>query len=212
MESPENLPLEEKSVRRAYRAYAPVYDLLFDWVFRPGRRLAVESLGIRPGDRVLEVGIGTGLNLSYYPRHCQLVGVDISEEMLNRARDRIRRLGLSSARARVMDATRLEFPDGSFDRAVATYAVSAVPEPLRVLQEMARVVRPGGVLVILNHFRSEGPVAGALEDLVAPICSHLGWKSNLALNPLLESASLVPDSVDRVNLFGGWRLVRITRN
>jgi phosphatidylethanolamine/phosphatidyl-N-methylethanolamine N-methyltransferase len=102
----------------------------------------------------------------------------------------------------------MDFGDNEYDKAVATYTISAVPDPIAVLREMRRVVKPGGTIVILNHFRSDGRLTGGLEDLVAPVCTRLGWKSNLALTPLLEQVGLVPELIVKVNMFNGWRLVK----
>jgi phosphatidylethanolamine/phosphatidyl-N-methylethanolamine N-methyltransferase len=109
---------------------------------------------------------------------------------------------------KTMDATTMDFGQGEFESAVATYTISAVPDPVGVLREMKRVVKPGGNIVVLNHFRSERPAVGRLEDLVAPVCTRLGWKSNLPLEPLLKQVGLVPDITAKVNLFNGWRLIR----
>jgi len=200
--------LEKRQVKRAYALYSPVYDFLFDWIFHPGRQAAVKLLGIQPGDRILEVGIGTGLNFGLYPPRSQLVGIDLSEQMLEKAQAKIEELGLDNVTLKVMDAGATDFADNEFDRALATYVISAVPDPVAVLREMRRVVKPGGILVILNHFRSERALVGALEDLLAPLCTRLGWKSNLSLRPLLNQVGLTPDLVARVNLFNGWRLIR----
>lgn len=200
--------LEKRHVQRAYEFWAPVYDFLFDWIFAPGRAAAIRHLRIQPGDRVLEVGIGTGLNLPLYPPTVHLTGIDLSSEMLDKAVDRVQTLAMPNVILKVMDATAMDFADDEFDSAVATYTVSAVPDPVAVLREMRRVVKPGGTLVFLNHFRSERRVTGRVEDLLAPVCSRLGWKSNLAMTPLLASVGLTPDLVARVNLFNGWRLVK----
>lgn len=200
--------LEKRQVKRAYALYSPVYDLLFDWIFHPGRQAAVKFLDIQPGDRILEVGIGTGLNLSLYPPDCEPVGIDISERMLEKAQAKIEELGLSNVTLKVMDAGATDFADNEFDRALATYVISAVPDPVGVLREMRRVVKAGGTLVILNHFRSEKLLVGDLEDLLAPVCTRLGWRSNLALEPLLREVGLTPDLITKVNLFNGWRLIR----
>ena len=109
---------------------------------------------------------------------------------------------------KVMDATSMDFGDNEFDKAVATYTISAVPDPVAVLREMRRVVKPDGIIVILNHFRSERRITGWVEDVLAPICTRLGWKSNLPLAPLLEQVGLVPESITEVNMFKGWRLVQ----
>jgi len=204
-----DVALQKRQVQRAYELYAPVYDFIFDWVFAPGRAAAVRRLELTPGDSVLEVGIGTGLNLPLYPATCRLTGVDLSQEMLDKAVERVQSLAMPNVTLKVMDATALDFDDNEFDKAIATYTISAVPDPVAVLREMRRVVKPGGLLVILNHFRSERRVVGRVEDWVAPVCTRLGWKSNLALTPLLKRVGLTPELVVRVrvNLFNGWRLV-----
>ena len=200
--------LEKRQVERAYELYAPVYDFIFDWIFAPGRVAAVKHLDIQRGDSVLEVGIGTGLNLPLYPPACRLTGIDLSAEMLDKAVERVQTLAMPNVTLKVMDATSMDFADDEFDKAVATYTISAVPDPVAVLREMRRVVKPGGLLVTLNHFRSERRVVGWLEDLVAPLCTRLGWKSNLALGPLLAAVGLEPEVVARANMFNGWRLVK----
>ena len=200
--------LEKRQVERAYELYAPVYDFIFDWIFAPGRVAAVKHLDIQRGESVLEVGIGTGLNLPLYPPASRLTGIDLSEEMLDKAVERVQTLAMPNVTLKVMDATSMDFEDDEFDKAVATYTISAVPDPVAVLREMRRVVKPGGVLVILNHFRSERRIVGWLEDLVAPLCTRLGWKSNLALGPLLAVVGLEPELVARANMLNGWRLVK----
>src|SRR5881296_782355 len=202
-----DVALEKRQVQRAYELYAPVYDFIFDWIFAPGRSAAIKQSGLSPSDTVLEVGIGTGLNLPLYPAACRLTGIDLSSEMLDKAVERVQNLAMPNVTLKVMDATSMDFGDNEFDKALATYTISAVPDPVAVLREMRRVVKPGGTLVILNHFRSERRVTGWVEDMLAPLCTRLGWKSNLSLEPLLERVALVPEAIDYVNLFKGWRLV-----
>ena len=199
--------LEKRQVQRAYELYAPVYDFIFDWIFAPGRTAAVKQLAIQRSDSVLEVGIGTGLNLPLYPWSCQLTGIDLMQEMLDKAVERVHNLAMPNVTLKVMDATSMDFGENEFDKALATYTISAVPDPIAVLREMRRVVKPDGIIVILYHFRSQRRVTGWIEDMLAPLCTRLGWKSNLALAPLLEQVALVPESIDYVNLFKGWRLV-----
>jgi phosphatidylethanolamine/phosphatidyl-N-methylethanolamine N-methyltransferase len=200
--------LEKRQVERAYELLAPVYDFIFDWIFAPGRTAAVSQLALAPNDTVLEVGIGTGLNLPLYPPLTRLTGIDLSSEMLDKAVERVQNLAMPNVTLKVMDATSLDFADNEFDKALATYTISAVPDPVAVLREMRRVVKPGGTLVLLNHFRSDRRVIRLAEDLVAPVCTRLGWKSNLAMKPLLAQVGLTPELVQKVNMFNGWRLVK----
>jgi phosphatidylethanolamine/phosphatidyl-N-methylethanolamine N-methyltransferase len=202
-----DVALEKRQVERAYEFYAPVYDFIFDWIFAPGRAAAVRQLSLAAGDSVLEVGIGTGLNLPLYSPNCRLTGIDLSQEMLDKAIERCQELAMPNVTLKVMDATSLDFGDNEFDKAVATYTISAVPDPVAVLREMRRVVKPDGAIVILNHFRSERRLTGWAEDMVAPVCTRLGWKSNLALKPLLTAVGLEAEAIAKVNLFNGWRLV-----
>ena len=203
-----DVALEKRQVQRAYEFWAPAYDFIFDWIFAPGREAAIKHLELTREHSVLEVGIGTGLNLPLYPATCRLTGIDLSQEMLDKAVERVQTLAMPNVTLKVMDATSLDFGDDEFDRAIATYTISAVPDPVAVLREMRRVVKPGGVLVILNHFRSERRATGLFEDFVAPLCTRLGWKSNLPMKPLLERVGLTPELITTVNMFNGWRLVK----
>ncbi len=200
--------LEKRQVTRAYGLYSPIYDFVFNRIFRPGRMAAIQLLDIRPDEQILEVGIGTGLNLPLYPTRCRLTGIDISTKMLEKAQAKVEELALDNVTLKVMDAAATDFADNEFDRALATYVISAVPDPLAVLREMRRVVKPDGAIVLLNHFRSASRLVGAFEDLVSPLCTRLGWKSNLPLEPLLQEAGLAPELTTKVNVFNGWRLLK----
>jgi len=200
--------MDYETINRAYAILSPVYDFLFDKIFYPGRVAAVDLLEIQPGNRVLEVGVGTGLNLPLYSRDCNVTGIDISKEMLRKAEERVLALGMVNTKLMVMDCAKLDFPDDSFDRVIATYVISAVPDPVKTLLEMRRVCKPSGHLVILNHFKSENPVIGMFEKLLAPVCTKIGFNTELKLMPLLERVALSPDQMHRVNLMNGWRLVR----
>src|SRR2546428_2281666 len=152
-----DVALEKRQVQRAYELYAPVYDFIFDWIFAPGRTAAVKLLALERSDSVLEVGIGTGLNLPLYPATCHLTGIDLSQEMLDQAVERGQTLAMPNVTLKVMDATCLDFGDNEFDKVVATYTISAVPEPVAGLKVVRRVAKPVGVIRLLKHLRSGRP-------------------------------------------------------
>ena len=166
--------LERDRVAEAYGRWAPVYDIVFGPVFSRGRRAAVDAAE-RIGGRILEVGVGTGLSLDHYSKNDRIVGIDISEPMLAKARKRVRRLRLNHVETiAVMDAERLMFPEASFDVVVAQYVVTAVPNPEKALDEFARVVRPGGEIILTSRIGADGGVRGKLERWLMPITSRLG--------------------------------------
>lgn len=168
--------MDESAVRDAYRRWAPIYDNTFGLVARRGRRHAVEVINDSDG-RVLEVGVGTGLSLPEYGSHLEIVGIDLSPEMLEKARERVSTQDLSNVTGlHEMDAGDLRFPDASFDTVVAMYVMTVVPDPERVMRELARVVRPGGQVLLVNHFSQEEGVRGWVERRMAPFAEILGWR------------------------------------
>ena len=165
-------------VAAAYGRWAPVYDIVFGPVFRRGRNAAIVAAE-QAGGRVLEVGIGTGISLPDYDRRTRLVGVDISEPMLEKARERVRRLKLVNVEAiDVGDAERLSFADGSFDVVVAQYVVTAVPNPEAALDEFVRVVKPGGEIIITTRIGAEAGLRRVIERTLMPLTSRLGWRTD----------------------------------
>jgi phosphatidylethanolamine/phosphatidyl-N-methylethanolamine N-methyltransferase len=168
--------LDTATITRAYARWAPVYDLVFGAVFEKGRRSSIEAAE-RIGGRVLEVGVGTGISLPDYSRQTKLVGIDISEPMLRKAQGRKRELKLDNVEAlSVMDVGHLGFPDESFDVVVAQYVITAVPDPDAALDEFARVLKPGGEIILVNHISAEGGMRRAFELQFAPIARRLGWR------------------------------------
>ena len=165
-------------VAQAYGRWAPVYDLVFGPVFRQGRSAAIVAAE-KIGGRILEVGVGTGISLPGYKPSSRLTGIDISEPMLDKARERVRRLGLANVEAiQVGDAEALDFPDAAFDVVVAQYVVSAVPNPERALDEFARVVKPGGEIIITTRVGAEGGLRNAIERGLMPVTSRLGFRTD----------------------------------
>lgn len=199
--------VENDFVERVYEKLSKVYDLIFGPTLHPGRLHAIERMGIQPGDRVLEVGVGTGINTSLYPFYCHITGVDLSSSMLDKARERVEREGLRHVRLLEMDAQNLKFEDDSFDIVYAPYLVSVVPDPLLVAREMRRVCKPGGKIIILNHFRSATPILSRLERAISPFTVHIGFKSDLDLPAFLAQAELEPVSIEKVNRPRIWSLV-----
>ena len=168
--------LDKGTIEKAYARWAPVYDLVFGAVFDRGRQAAIEAAE-RIGGRILEVGVGTGISLPDYKRSNRLVGVDLSVPMLKKARERVAALGLANVDAlAVMDAERLGLPDASFDVVVAQYVITAVPHPEATLDEFARVLKPGGEIVLINHIGAETGLRRAFEQGLAPVARQLGWR------------------------------------
>jgi phosphatidylethanolamine/phosphatidyl-N-methylethanolamine N-methyltransferase len=203
------------AVAKAYDRWAPFYDLVFGAVFRQGRSDAIRAAE-RVGGRILEVGIGTGISLPGYSRSSRIVGVDISPDMLEKARARVERLGLTNVEdIRVDDAERLSFGDNAFDVVVAQYVVSAVPHPVRALDECARVCRPGGEIIITTRVSAESGFRGGVERALMPITSRLGFRTEFPFSlytdwvagrsdvALIESRPIPP--------FGHFSLVRFAK-
>ena len=199
--------VESDFVERVYERLASVYDLTFGPTLHPGRLHARERMVIASGDRILEVGVGTGINASLYPSHCHVTGIDLSTSMLDKARERVARQGLRNIRLLEMDAAALTFADNSFDIVYAPYLVSVVPDPVHVVKEMRRVCRPGGRIIILNHFRSANPVLSRIERAISPLTVHIGFKADLDLPGFLAQADLQPISIEKVNFPRIWSLV-----
>lgn len=203
--------LESRRVERVYSILARVYDAGFDWALGPGRRRAVARIPARPGERILEVGVGTGLSLPHYPAGCRITGIDISEPMLEQARERADLLGRADTDLRLMDARDLAFPEGSFDHVLAPYVISVVPEPERVLAEIGRVCKPGGTVIVVNHFRGESPPRRIFERLCSPATQWIGFRLDLPVETVTSAPGLEVVEEERVNLLGLWRLLVMRR-
>jgi phosphatidylethanolamine/phosphatidyl-N-methylethanolamine N-methyltransferase len=201
--------MELQDAVKTYRLFAGPYDLVFGPVFHPGRKDAVRIANDQPGQRILEVGVGTGLSLPYFRADAEVTGIDISTEMLERARRRVARQQLRQVKAlAVMDAENMEFADNAFDAVLALYVASVVPNPKRFAAEMRRVCRPGGTIVIVNHFMSENGVMRFVEQRLAPLASKIGFHADFPLEAFLSGSALTVEEMRPSNLFGYWKLLR----
>ena len=182
--------MDEEAVREAYRRWAPVYDYTFGKISTAGRRHAVEIVNNSRG-AVLEVGVGTGLSLPEYQPHLEITGIDLAPEMLQKARERVESEGLRHVKGlHEMDAGSLEFPDASFDTVVAMYVITVVPEPEKVMRELARVAKPGGEVMLVNHFSQDEGVRGWMERRMAPFADFVGWHSVFDASRVMICADL----------------------
>ena len=173
-----------------YYEFSHLYDVFFGRVFFPRIVRVIRSLGIEPGARVLELGVGTGLSLEAYPQHCQVTGIDLAPEMLERAQDRVNRNGWRHVTLQQGDALNLAFADDAFDYVMAFHVVSVVPDPQRMMAEAERVCRPGGLLAIINHFRSRQRAVARVQRGIDPVTRRLGWTTTLCLPELLDGSRL----------------------
>ena len=197
------------AVQKVYRRYAQGYDLYFGAMFQQGRQAIITKMNCHSGDRILEVGVGTGLSLPLYSRNVQITGIDLSREMLARARMRKIRENLTHVAAlQLMDAENMEFGDNSFDMVVAMYVVSVTPHPARLVNEMRRVCKPEGELYIVNHFHHTNPFVGGVERMIAPLSRQMGFRPDFSMKNFIKETGL--DVVERipVNLLGYWTLLK----
>jgi phosphatidylethanolamine/phosphatidyl-N-methylethanolamine N-methyltransferase len=194
---------------RTYRLFSGSYDIVFGPVFHPGRKDAVRIANDRPGQQILEVGVGTGLSLPHFRPDSRVTGIDVSAEMLAKAQRRAKRLHLTHVEGlHVMDAENLEFPDSSFDAVLALYVASVVPNPARFAAEMRRVCIAGGTIVVVNHFTSEHLLLRLIEKRLARIARHIGFHADFPFDAFRADSQLSIREVRPSNLFGYWKLLR----
>ena len=205
--SQQEVTMNLESLERVYTNYSSVYDRTFGKAFNQSREFAVRGLPIAAHDEVLEVGVGTGIALPLYPTHCKITGIDLSEGMLKVAQERIDEHRLNHVTLQRMDAGQMNFEDNSFDLVMAAYVVTAVPDYRKVVSEMIRVCRPGGRIVMLNHFSNGNKLIAAVEKLISPMCQRIGFRTDLSLNHVLESTSLQVTKKEKMNPLRFWYLV-----
>ena len=203
--------MDTVSVRHAYRRWAPVYDYTFGKIAEAGRKHAVALINKRKG-RVLEVGVGTGLSLPCYGAHLTVTGIDLSPEMLDKAREKVARQELTQVDGlHEMDASALAFPDESFDTVVAMYVLTVVPDPDKVMRELERVCAPGGEVILVNHFSQEEGVRGVLERKLAPFADLIGWHSVFELDRVLICDDLRLAERRALRPFGLFTMLRFIK-
>ena len=206
------MAIDREQIERVYSNYAGVYDRVFGRVFQDSREAVVRNLRVEPGERVLEVGVGTGLCLPLYPKDCDITAIDVSAAMLDKARARVEELGLSNVRLMKMDAGEMEFADSSFDIVIAAYVVTAVPDYRKLMKEMIRVSRPGGRLIMLNHFTQDSPIIAAVEKAISPICVRIGFRTDLSVDEVIDGWPLIKERDERVKPLGMWHVVECVNN
>lgn len=194
-------------VRSAYRRLAPVYDWVFGLSLEKGRRTALRATQALPGDAVLEVGVGTGLSLQHWDRECQVTGIDLSPEMLERAQKLIRSHGLDKVELHAMDAQAMDFPDNHFDKIAAMYVVSVVDDPAALMSEICRVAKPGARIVIINHFAHRRAWIRRIERAIARATAFIGFDAALPVDPILKTPGLRILEVVPANWLGYWTLI-----
>jgi len=202
--------LEIESIKKVYAAYSNVYDMLFKRFFYPRIRNAITSMDIKPGERILDVGVGTGLSFSVFPRHCKVVGIDLSREMLKKAKKKIDDNHLDNINVLSMDAMSVGFADNSFDKVFLSHVVTVVPDPYRVMQEVKRVCKKDGVVVVVNHFKSKNPFIELCEKWMNPVCKKIGWRSDLSLNEFVRNAGLKVTRQYMLKKIDFWHIVFAT--
>jgi phosphatidylethanolamine/phosphatidyl-N-methylethanolamine N-methyltransferase len=206
------MAIDRDHLERVYTSYAGVYDRVFGRVFQASREAVVRNLTIAPGTRVLEVGVGTGLCLPMYPADCEITAIDLSQAMLDKAAERVKAEGLTHVKLQRMDAGEMTFADDSFDLVIAAYVVTAVPDYRKLMSEMIRVSRPGGRLVLLNHFTQDSPFIAAVEKAISPICVKIGFRTDLSVDAVIDGWPLIKERDEKVKPLGMWHVVECVNN
>jgi phosphatidylethanolamine/phosphatidyl-N-methylethanolamine N-methyltransferase len=184
---------------KLYSEFAPLYDRVFGKIFYSRLERVIEDSHIPRGAKVLEVGAGTGTSFPAYPTHCQVTGIDLAPDMLTRARHKITENGWTHIKVLEMNALALNFPDNSFDFVMAFHVVTVVPDPVAMINEAQRVCKPGGKIVIVNHFTSDVPVLGSVTRSLDPFTRWLGWRTDLKLKAFIETTNLTVERIYKIS-------------
>lgn len=202
--------MQEASTRKIYDVQSLVYDATFGRLVRRRIARAIQHMNIQETDRVLDVGIGTGASLNYYPRRGRIFGVDLSGGMLREAYKKISELGMDRATVFQADAMKLPFADDSFDHLFISHVITVVSDPYRLIRECQRVLKPGARIIMVNHFQSTNRFIALVEKWLCPLCTKLGWRSDLRLNDLISRTGVQVDYRYKLESIDLWETVVIT--
>jgi phosphatidylethanolamine/phosphatidyl-N-methylethanolamine N-methyltransferase len=203
--------MQEASTRKIYDVHALFYDATFGRLVRKRIARAIGHMNIQPGEQVLDLGIGTGCSLDYYPTdRGQITGIDLSGGMLRKAREKIRDTSRPNATVFQADALHLPFGPDTFDHIFISHVISVVSDPYRLVQEAQRVAKPGARIVIVNHFQSTNRFIAMVEKWLCPLCTKLGWRSDLALQDLIRRTGVEIDYRFKLDSIDLWETVVMT--
>jgi phosphatidylethanolamine/phosphatidyl-N-methylethanolamine N-methyltransferase len=200
-------------MEQLYSFYSPFYEYVFGKLLGPGRRKAFRYLPRHPHQKILEIGVGPGSTLDFYPPRTRLVGIDISRAMIDRAREKATLIN-SGCRFdfHVMDAAHLKFPDNHFDLVMAAYVITTVQDPYKVCREIHRVVKPGGQIIAVNHTRSQnGNLWGRVEDVMAPLFVRVGFTTDLDVIKVMKDVGITVEKTVPCNLLNTGRIIMGTK-
>jgi phosphatidylethanolamine/phosphatidyl-N-methylethanolamine N-methyltransferase len=205
--------MQESSTQKIYDVHSVFYDMTFGRLVRRRIASAISHMNIGPTDRVLDLGIGTGVSLNYYqPNRGRIVGIDLSSGMLREARKKIRERGLVNTTVFQADAMQLPFGDNTFDHVFISHVISVVSDPYRLVREAQRVAKPGSRIVIVNHFQSTNRLIAMVEKWLCPLCTRLGWRSDLALQDLIRRTGVEVDYRYKLESIDLWETVVMSNN
>ena len=201
--------MDDKSIIKSYKRVSGFYDYTFGQIFRPGQKKLVSMMECTPTDKVLEIGIGTGTSYKYYPMETEVTGIDISPDMLEKAKKNIRKHNLQNKNVIMMNGEQLKFEDNSFDKVVGMYVVSVTQNPNLLIKEMKRVCKPNGDIYLVNHFsfETDSKFMKILEKGLMPVSKYLGWRPYFPFSEFNAYAKLNVKSISKVNIFDYWGII-----